>query len=139
MQQERRQSVRQQVFVVDDNHAVRHAYCNLLDAAGYSAQAFASAEAFFQTPLPDLPVCLILDMHMPQIGGLEVAAELARRGQYMPIIFVTAFVSVALAVQAFEVGALQFLTKPVESDTLLRAVNEALLLAEQNFQQRQWR
>lgn len=114
------------VFVVDDDEAVRGSVLNLLAAEGHAVREFASAAAFFQEPIPDLPACLILDMKMPETGGLEVAAELARKGTDIPIIFITGFGSIPLSVQAMKAGAMEFLTKPVAPETLLGAVREAL-------------
>ncbi len=125
------------VLVVDDDAAVRRAFVNLLDSAGYDVLAYASAAAFFQQPLPDVPSCLLLDLRMPDAGGFDVAAELERTGSELPVIFVTGHGSIPLTVQAMKAGALEFLTKPVAPDELLRAVRDALLVAHARHQQRQ--
>lgn len=125
------------VFVVDDDAAVRRAFVNLLDSAGYDVLAYASAAAFFQHPLPDVPSCLLLDLRMPDAGGFDVAAELERTGIELPVIFVTGHGSIPLTVQAMKAGALEFLTKPVAPDELLRAVRDALLVAHARHEQRQ--
>ena len=125
------------VFVVDDDASVRRAFVNLLDSAGYDVLAYASAAAFFQQPLPDVPSCLLLDLRMPDAGGFDVAAELERTGIELPVIFVTGHGSIPLTVQAMKAGALEFLTKPVAPDELLRAVHDALLVAHARHQQRQ--
>lgn len=114
------------VLVVDDDDAVRRALVSLLGADGYHVREFASAAAFFQEPVPELPACLILDMKMPGTGGFEVVEQLARSGNQIPVIFITGFGSIPLSVQAMKAGAMEFLTKPVAPDELLRAVREAL-------------
>ena len=120
--------MKQIVFVVDDDDAVRSALASLLGSAGYQVREFASAAAFFQEPVPELPACLILDMKMPGTGGFEVVEQLARSGNQIPVIFITGFGSIPLSVQAMKAGAMEFLTKPVAPDELLRAVREALAL-----------
>lgn len=122
-------AAQQLVFVVDDDESVRRAFVNLLDAEGYAVQAYDSAAAFFRQSLPDVPACLLLDLRMPESGGFDVAAELERSGADLPIIFVTGHGSIPLTVQAMKAGALEFLTKPVEPDALLRAVRDALAVA----------
>jgi FixJ family two-component response regulator len=116
----------QVVFVIDDDDAVRSSVLNLLEAEGYAARGFAGAMAFFDEPAPDVPACLVCDMKMPEIGGLEVAAELTRKGTDIPVIFITGFASVPLSVKAMKAGAMEFLTKPVAPDELLGAVGQAL-------------
>jgi FixJ family two-component response regulator len=114
------------VFVVDDDEAVRTSVLNLLAAEGLDARGFAAAGALFDVARPDAPACLVCDIQMPGLGGLEVAAELARLGRELPIIFMTGFGSIPLSVQAMKAGAMEFLTKPVQPDELLRAVKDAL-------------
>jgi FixJ family two-component response regulator len=114
------------VFVVDDDEAVRTSVLNLLAADGLEARGFAAADAFFDVARPDAPACLVCDIQMPGLGGLEVAAELARLGRELPMIFMTGFGSIPLSVQAMKAGAMEFLTKPVQPDELLRAVRDAL-------------
>lgn len=129
--------VNQVVIVVDDDEAVRNGFVNLLDSEGYTVQAYDSAAAFFRQPLPDAPCCLILDMRMPEVGGFDVVAELERTNAGIPIIFVTGFGSIPLTVQAMKAGALEFLTKPVEPDELLRAVAGALEAGQALYRERQ--
>lgn len=126
------ETIKQTVFVVDDDDAVRTALASLLDAEGYRVGAFGSAAAFYQHPIPALPACLILDMRMPGICGLEVVAELRRKGVLIPVICITGHGSIPLSVQAMKAGAMEFLTKPVGADELLRAVRDALALDEAN-------
>jgi FixJ family two-component response regulator len=126
----------QTVFVVDDDDAVRSALVSLLGADGYRVREFASAVAFFEEPVPALPACLILDMKMPETGGFEVVEQMARRGNQVPVIFITGFGSIPLSVQAMKAGAMEFLTKPVAPDELLRAVREALAIDQANCMDR---
>lgn len=129
--------VNQVVIVVDDDDAVRGGFVNLLDSEGYTVQAYDSAAAFLRQPLPDAPCCLILDMRMPEVGGFDVVAALERAKAGIPIIFVTGFGSIPLTVQAMKAGALEFLTKPVEPDELLRAVRGALEAGVVAYRERQ--
>jgi FixJ family two-component response regulator len=100
------------VFVVDDDDAVRASVVNLLESDGYLVRSFACARTFLALALPLEPACLVLDMHMPTIDGLDVVAELARQGAGIPVIFLTGFGSIPLSVQAMKAGAIEFLTKP---------------------------
>ena len=114
------------VYVVDDDDSVRSGVLDLLRAEGIDAHGFASGADFVARACEEAPSCVVCDVHMPVLGGLEVAAELARLGQDMPIIFMTGFGTIPLSVQAMKAGAAEFLTKPVPPDLLLRAVREAL-------------
>ena len=124
------------IYVVDDDHAVRSAVVNLLNAEGFDACDFASGSAFFAAPKPEVPSCLICDVEMPESTGLDIAAELASQGLAMPIIFMTGYGSIPLTVQAMKAGAKEFLTKPVIPDQLIAAVREALACDEVNYAQR---
>lgn len=129
--------MQQIVYVVDDDESVRQSFVNLLDSEGYQVHAYDSAAAFFAQPLAAVPACLLLDMRMPEVGGFDVAAELERKGADLPIIFITGHGSIPLTVQAMKAGALEFLTKPVEPDDLLRAVRDALVVTAARHVQRQ--
>ncbi|WP_307188186.1 response regulator transcription factor [Duganella phyllosphaerae] len=131
------ETMQQIVYVVDDDESVRQSFVNLLDSEGYQVHAYDSAAAFFAQPLAAVPACLLLDMRMPEVGGFDVAAELERMGADLPIIFITGHGSIPLTVQAMKAGALEFLTKPVEPDDLLRAVRDALVVAAARQVQRQ--
>ncbi|WP_229261597.1 response regulator transcription factor [Duganella margarita] len=130
-------SMNQVVIVVDDDEGVRQGFVNLLESEGYTVQAYGSAATFFKQPLPDAPCCLLLDMRMPEVDGFEVVAQLERSGAGVPIIFVTGFGSIPLTVQAMKAGALEFLTKPVEPEELLRAVRSALEAGAVTYRERQ--
>lgn len=114
------------IFVVDDDDAVRASVVSLLESHDYRVHAFACARAFLATTLPLDPACLVLDMHMPGLDGLDVVAALARRDAGIPVIFLTGFGSIPLSVQAMKAGAAEFLTKPVQPEQLLGAVQAAL-------------
>jgi FixJ family two-component response regulator len=115
-----------QVFVVDDDDAVRSALVRLLESDGHTVSDFSSAAAFLAHPLPAGPACLLLDMNMPEVSGLDVVGALVSKAALLPVIIITGFGSIPLTVQAMKAGAMEFLTKPVAPDTLLAAVRSAL-------------
>jgi FixJ family two-component response regulator len=114
------------VFVVDDDAEVRAAMQRLLKTVGLHAEAFASAKDFLQRSKPQGPSCLILDVRLPGMSGLDVQRKLVSAGINLPIIFITAHADVPLAVRAMKSGAVEFLTKPVRGQDLLDAVEQAL-------------
>ena len=115
------------VFVVDDDHRVREALSRLLSAAGLAVAAFGSATEFLQSEKPDAPSCLILDLQMPGIGGLELQKQLAA-GDAPPIVFLTGHGDIPSTVRAMKAGAVEFLSKPVGEEDLLRAIDSAFSL-----------
>jgi FixJ family two-component response regulator len=114
------------VHVVDDDAGMRKGLCRLLEASGYEARAYASAGDFLLADPVDAPGCVLLDLRMPGPSGLELQQALARRRDPLPVIFLTGHGDVASSVQALKAGASDFLTKPVDSRTLLAAVESAL-------------
>jgi FixJ family two-component response regulator len=114
------------VFVVDDDAEVRAAMQRLLKTVGLHAEAFASAKDFLQRSMPQGPSCLILDVRLPGMSGLDMQRKLVAAGINLPIIFITAHADVPLAVRAMKSGAVEFLTKPVRGQDLLDAVEQAL-------------
>jgi FixJ family two-component response regulator len=120
-------SERAVVFVVDDDSRVRDALSSLLASAGLEVQVFGSAAAFLEADKPDAPACLVLDLELPDINGLELQKELAER-EAPPIVFLTGHGDVASSVKAMKAGAVEFLSKPVGDEELLRAINEGLTL-----------
>jgi len=114
------------VFIVDDDDAVRDAVALLLRAAGLSTRSFARAEDFQAAFDPGAPGCLVLDIRMPGIDGMQLQRWLGERGSRLPIIFITGHADVPMAVQAMRDGALEFLQKPFRDDELLARVREAL-------------
>jgi FixJ family two-component response regulator len=114
------------VFVVDDDPSFRRSVERLLRMAGLVVQAFASAEEFLQSSRPDVPGCLVTDVRMPGLNGLDLQSELARAGCQIPVIFITGHGDVPTSVRAMKAGATEFLTKPFCEQEFLHAVNEAL-------------
>jgi len=114
------------VFVVDDDSAMREALSSLIRSAGVSVEAFASAREYLEHKRPDLPACLVLDVRMPGMSGLELQRELAAAGAHPPIIFITAHGDVPMSVQAMKAGAVEFLTKPFRDQVLLDAIQHAI-------------
>jgi FixJ family two-component response regulator len=114
------------VYVVDDDASVGEALTDLLGSAGLTAHLFPSAEAFLQADRPDLPSCLILDVRMPGMSGLDLQRQLMALDQAMPIIFMTAHGDVPTSVRAMKAGAIEFLTKPFNDNDLLDAVHAGL-------------
>jgi FixJ family two-component response regulator len=113
------------VFVVDDDVSVRESLELLLSTAGWQPETFASALAFLSRPRPTVPCCLVLDVTLPGLSGLELQERLAERTD-MPIIFITGHGDVPMTVQAMKAGAVEFLTKPFTNDVLLNAVAGAI-------------
>jgi FixJ family two-component response regulator len=113
------------VFVVDDDVSVRESLELLIRAAGWQPETFASALAFLSRPRPTVPCCLVLDVTLPGLSGLELQKRLAERTD-MPIIFITGHGDVPMTVQAMKAGAVEFLTKPFTNDVLLDAVCSAI-------------
>ena len=114
------------VFVVDDYAPGRRSISRLLRAAGFAVTAFASAEEFLAQYDPETPGCLVLDLAMPEVSGLELQGILAEKGSLLPIIFLTAHGDIPKSVQAMKRGATDFLTKPVNDEDLLAAVRVAI-------------
>jgi FixJ family two-component response regulator len=114
------------VFVVDDDDGVRTSLGILLDSAGYRAVPFASAADFLAQYDPARPGCLLLDMRMPGMTGMELIEELARRGGFVPVIFITGHGDVPMAVEAMKAGAFDFLQKPFSPRNLLERIERAL-------------
>jgi len=114
------------VFVIDDEESVRKALARLLRSAGFNPAVFGSSHEFLEAQVPDAPGCLVLDLAMPGLNGLELQRALADRGAGWPIIFLTGRADVPMSVEAMKQGAFDFLTKPVHDETLLAAVRHAL-------------
>src|SRR5438046_2655878 len=112
------------VFVVDDDVSVRESLELLIGAAGWQPETFASAQAFLSRPRPTVPCCLVLDVTLPGLSGLELQQQLTERTD-MPIIFITGHGDVPMTVQAMKAGAVEFLTKPFTNDVLLGAIDGA--------------
>jgi FixJ family two-component response regulator len=113
------------VFVVDDDVSVRESLEPLIKSAGWQPETFASAQEFLARPRPTVPCCLVLDVTLPGLSGLELQQQLADRTD-MPIIFITGYGDVPMSVRAMKAGAVEFLTKPFGDDTLLDAIRGAI-------------
>jgi FixJ family two-component response regulator len=114
------------VFVVDDDASVREAVAALLRSAGWNAQVFGSAQEFLAQPPPDLPSCLVLDVRLPGLSGLDLQSRMAELDLDIPIVFITAHGDVPTSVRAMKAGALEFLTKPFCDQDLLDAIGKAV-------------
>ena len=116
------------VFVVDDDVSVRESLELLIKTAGWQPETFASAQEFLSRPPSTVPCCLVLDVSLPGLNGLELQRQLAGRPE-MPIIFITGHGDVPMTVQAMKAGAMEFLTKPFSDDVLLGAIRDAIELS----------
>jgi FixJ family two-component response regulator len=114
------------IFLVDDDFAVREALSGLLRAMGFVVSTFASAHEFLAASRRDAPGCLVLDLRMPGLSGIDLQQELVRAGTSVPIVFITAYGDVRTSVQAMKFGAVDFLSKPFTDQELLEAVRRAL-------------
>ena len=114
------------VFVVDDDSSVRGALRRLLTSVGHTCETFGSADEFLGRLDPDLTGCLLLDVRMPGLSGLDLQQALNARGNDLPVIFLTGYADVPLTVRAMKAGAVEVLTKPFEDQALLDAVGHAL-------------
>jgi FixJ family two-component response regulator len=114
------------VFVVDDNLSVRKSLSRLLTLAGYAVETFRSAREFLMREAPAAPCCLVLDVRMPDLTGIEMQEALAAAGRRMSIVFITGYVDVPASVKAMKGGAVDLLTKPIDREELLAAVARAV-------------
>src|SRR5215475_7787832 len=114
------------ISVADDDAFVRQATENLLQSLGFGVVTFASAEAFLESGRVDETSCLIADVHMPGLTGLDLQRRLIEDGKRLPIIFITAFFSDSVRKQALEAGAVGFLSKPFGDDILIECLHKAL-------------
>ena len=114
------------VFLVDDEPAVLKGLSRLLRSAGLAVETFSSSQDFLNHYLPHTPGCLVLDVAMPGLNGLELQKALTAKGSALPIIFLTGHGDIPMSVQAMKRGAADFLTKPVNDDELLKAIRAAL-------------
>jgi FixJ family two-component response regulator len=120
------QAVNATVFIVDDDASVRKSLARLLRSEGIETETFESAPAYLEREAYDGVGCLLLDINMPEMSGVELQTRLAERGQTLPIVFLTGYGDVAISVMAMKRGALDFLVKPADRADLLRTVRNAL-------------
>ncbi len=114
------------VYVVDDDPSIRDALDSLIRSVGFRAQTFASAQDFLKSTRPDAPGCLVLDVRLPGLSGLDLQRELARVDIRIPIIFITGHGDIPMSVSAMKGGAVEFLTKPFRDQDLLDAIQAAV-------------
>ena len=114
------------VFVIDDDELVRDSLEHLIKSVGQKAETFSSARAFLDAELPNKPSCIVLDIRMPGLSGLDLQDELAKNGSSIPIIFITGHGTVPMSVRAMKAGAMDFLQKPFEDQDFLDAVYRAI-------------
>ena len=119
-------SEQQIAFVIDDDQAVREGLSSLLRSVDIAVETFGSAADFLRSTRPDAPSCLILDVRLPGMSGLDFQEELSKLGSSLPIIFITGHADVPMSVQAMKAGAIEFLCKPFREEDLLRAVRNAI-------------
>ncbi len=119
-------TVTETVFVVDDDLSVREALSSLIRSVGFHVQTFSSAVEFLQQPRPAGVSCLVLDVRIPGLSGLDLQGEFAKSGDPIPIIFITGHGDIPMAVRAIKAGAVEFLAKPFRDDDLLEAIRHAL-------------
>ena len=115
------------VFVVDDDYRVREALSSLISSVGLRVATFGSSSEFLESEKPDSPACLILDLELPGISGLELQHELSA-GSAPPIVFITGHGDVPSSVRAMKAGAIEFLSKPFDEQDLLRAIEAGIAL-----------
>jgi FixJ family two-component response regulator len=114
------------VFVIDDDAAVRASIQGLLKSAGLRSETFGIAHEFLRRKRPDGPSCLVLDVSLPGVNGLDFQRELANAGIRIPVIFITGHGDIPMTVKAMKSGAVEFLTKPFQDQDLLQAIHQAL-------------
>ncbi|HEU4713897.1 MAG TPA: response regulator [Pyrinomonadaceae bacterium] len=116
------------VFVVDDDDEVLASLDRLIRSAGFTVKTFASANQFLISERPDVPSCLVLDVKLPGLGGLDLQRRLADSDVAIPIVFITGHGDIPMSVRAIKAGAIEFLTKPFRDQDLLDAINQAIQL-----------
>ena len=114
------------VFIIDDDRGMRQAIQDLVESGGLRAEAFATGQDFLRKQLGGNPSCLVLDVRLPQLSGLDFQRQLAETGVQIPIIFITAHGDIPMSVRALKSGAVEFLTKPFRDQDLLDAIQQAL-------------
>jgi len=114
------------VFVVDDDAAFRNSLRRLITSAGFTVEVFPGARAFLDTQRPDAPGCLVLDVRLPGLSGLDLQRELVETDAELPIVFITGHGDIPMSVRAMKAGAVEFLTKPFRAQALLDAIRTAI-------------
>ena len=114
------------VFVIDDDESIREALQSLIRSVGLGVATFASAHEFLESRRPDVAACLILDVRMPGVSGLDLQRDLTEANIHIPVIFITGHGDIPMSVRAMKAGAVEFLTKPFRDQDLLDAIQQAL-------------
>src|SRR5215471_12956701 len=114
------------VYVVEDDVSAREGVASLIRSTGLTVKTFASGEEFLAAPRPPLPSCLVLDVNLPGLSGLDLQQELAKSGVQIPIIFLTGHGDIPMTVRALKAGAANFLTKPFDDEDLLNAIRQSI-------------
>src|ERR1700756_342066 len=114
------------VFIVEDDESMRRALSNLFQSVGLEVRLFGSAAEMLESQLPDVPSCLVLDIRLPGVSGLDFQADLAKANVHVPIIFMTGHGDIPMTVKAMKAGAIDFLTKPFRQQEILDAVATAI-------------
>jgi FixJ family two-component response regulator len=114
------------VFVVEDDAAVRDALSSLIRSVGLRVEVFSSAREFLHAKMPDAPACLVLDVRLPGLSGMDLQRELTSANNLIPIIFITGHGDIPMSVRAMKAGAAEFLTKPFRDEDLLEAIRQAI-------------
>jgi FixJ family two-component response regulator len=114
------------IAIVDDNESMQDSLADLVESGGFEAHCFGSARAFLESDLPRRAACLIVDIHMPKMSGLELQAKLKQEKCNIPIIFITAYDDAEIRAQAMKEGAVEFLAKPFDHQLLLKTLRGAL-------------
>jgi len=124
------------IAIVDDDPSAREGLSSLIRSAGLQVETFASAQEFLVRPSPDLPSCLVLDLQLPGLSGLDLQKRMTEAGLEIPIVFLTGHGNIPASVQAMKAGAVEFLTKPFDDQELLQAIHEAVERDRRGRQQR---
>ena len=124
------------VFVVDDDNSVREALGSLIRSVGWRVEVFSSAQAFLRHKRPETPACLVLDVRLPGLSGLDLQHELATQKISLPIVFITGHGDIPMSVRAMKAGAVEFLPKPFRDQDLLDAIQQALENSRRSIRQR---
>jgi len=124
------------IAIVDDDPSVREGLSSLIRSAGLQVETFASAQEFLARSGADAPSCLVLDLQLPGLSGLDLQKKMAEAGLEIPIVFLTGHGNIPASVQAMKAGAVEFLTKPVDEQDLLQAIQEAVERDRRTRQQR---
>src|SRR5271166_3698992 len=124
------------IAIVDDDLSVRRSLQRLIRSAGWNAESFASAQEFLARPGPGTPSCLVLDLRLPGLSGLDLQKRMAEIGLEIPIVFLTGHGDIPASVQAMKAGAVEFLTKPFDEEDLFQAIQEAIERDRRTRQQR---